>query len=210
MIEYAQILRSVRQDKEASIFTISINLLHWQETMPARQSAGEWHLASLMTRGLMELLKDPRFFTDQDRPAVLHQAMNEFDTYLCALEDKIAATSGAVPALEALHVFAIGVVFATQTSTLNNPAFVGNPGLRHISQTQARLFQTLNILTLMSARYAAVRGLREIIAELQRTLNRPDLYDRMNLRLLVRCSEIVISDEVKRLLYDEGIGAEPI
>jgi hypothetical protein len=58
----------------------------------------------------------------------------------------------------------------------------------------------------MSARYSAVRSLREIIAELQRKLNQPQSLDRV--RLLVACSEVVISDEVKGLLFREGMGID--
>jgi hypothetical protein len=174
--------------------------------MPPVKSAWETHLASLLTRGYMELLKQRRFFTDPDRPAVLSEAIDEFATYLCALEEQIAAHAGAVPALEALHVFAMGVVFATQTPSVGNQDLHRSPALQQGAQTAARLLQTLNILTLMSARYSAVRSLREIIAELQRTLNQPQSLDR--LRLLVACSEVVISDEVKGLLFREGTGIE--
>jgi hypothetical protein len=174
--------------------------------MPAIKSAWETHFASLLTRGYMELLKERRFFTDTDRPTVLSEAMDEFTTYLCALEEQIAAHAGAVPALEALHVFAMGVVFATQTPSVDSQDLHRSPGLQQGAQTAARLLQTLNILTLMSARYSAVRSLREVIAELQRTLHRSQSQDR--LRLLVACSEIVISEEVKGLLFREGRGIE--
>jgi hypothetical protein len=174
--------------------------------MPAIKSAWETHLASLLTRGYMELLKQRRFFTDPDRTAVLSEAMDEFATYLCALEEQIAAHAGAVPALEALHVFAMGVVFATQTPSAGNQDLHRSPALQQGTQTAARLLQTLNILTLMSARYSAVRSLREIIAELQRKLNQPQSLDRV--RLLVACSEVVISDEVNGLLFREGMGID--
>jgi hypothetical protein len=166
--------------------------------MPPSKVSSDWHFASLLTRGYVELLKQPRFFHDLDRKTVLKEAMDEFSTYLGQLEEKISSHAGAVPALEALHVFTMGVLFATQDHSSESPILHYSPSIQHSSQTASRLLQTLNILTLLSSRYAAIRSLRDIISELQKSIHQSRSQDR--LRLLIACSEIVISDPIQGLL----------
>jgi hypothetical protein len=196
-------MRSIRcdDDTKTGILCISINFRHWRETIPSGEGSPDHYFSSLVTRGYVELLKRTRFLHDLDRNTVLEEAMAEFSTYLNHLEQHISSHAGAVPVLEALHVFSIGVIFATQASYFDSSNTHRSPSVQRSPQTATRLLQTLNIITLISSRHAPVRSLRKIISELHQSLHQPQARDR--LRLLVACSEIVISDPIQRLLFQE-------
>lgn len=100
--------------------------------------------------------------------------------------------NGAVPGLEALQVFAVGVISATSLQTSSSG------DLLHDATVQAKLLQVQNCLTLFSMRYPIMRKCRDIVVELQRLATHYGSLER--LRNLVAASELAIPSAIQRLI----------
>lgn len=190
MVAYSQLLRSIRsaKDPETGILCYFINVRHWKETSPKLDSRMSFHYHTLLARAYVELCKQPLFLIDPDRTSIIDEVFQDFSHYLDAVEEKLVSGLGAVPSLDAILIFSIGVIIATST-----PGHANNA---------SDLFKVSNALALLSSRYAAVRSLRDVMLELQQT--GPLRQSQGKLRALVVKSEIVVSDKLQLLMLGDG------
>jgi hypothetical protein len=182
-------LRSIRSNKdpEAGILCHFINIRHWKETSLEIVSQMAFHHHTLVARAYVELLKQPLFLSDPDRSSVLDEVFQDFSNYLDAVGEKLVSSAGAVPSLDALLVFGIGVIIAAATQGRANNA--------------PELFKVSNALALLSSRYAAIRSLGDIMAELHECVSQGQ--PRNKLRELVANSEVVISEPLQKLIFGD-------
>jgi hypothetical protein len=181
LIQHAQILRSIRKQTEEDLVCHFVNLRHWKETVPALILRSDLTQEQLYTRGLVELLKTPTFADDAGRNMVLKHAEEEFAKYADSFECRLTSQHRSPGGLEGHLVFAIGVVIASQPPN---------------EERRKRLFQCVSSLTMLSTRYSAVQGLRNVLAALQ---SRPTSSE--HLRVFVDNSEIAVSRKLQRLIF---------
>ncbi|PSN74169.1 hypothetical protein BS50DRAFT_9486 [Corynespora cassiicola Philippines] len=205
LIQHAQILRSIRQNSGDDVLCQSINLRHWKETLPNTSAQNSLQKAYLFTRGYVELLKQSSVDIDPDHRKVVCEAESEFLHYLKLLETHLDSHSGAISALEAIHVFAIGIISFTGRITTQDTLPSGEAGYSPLTQHR-RLSQLVNLLTLLATRYSAVRSLRDILMELLVTHADPSRRaSNERLRELIGRSEILISNQIQTIL----LGPDP-
>lgn len=187
--------RAIRNtpDSDTGIYCHFINICYWAETQSDDILGKNKNV--LLTRAFVELLKHPSFLLDPDRPEIMQQIMEHFCQYIADLEGRLDSNSGAVASLDAITVFTIGVLLSRSVAAGN----LVNPAL----DSSLRLSQVYNILAILAARQSAVRGLRDIVSALQRPTKSPDFQQ--HLRALVANSEIVISHQIRTLLFDYSL-----
>jgi hypothetical protein len=195
MIQYAQMLRSIRshEDRKAGILCHFINIRHWKESTPQRDSQTKWYHIALSTHAYVELLKQPAWLCDPDRTSINDEAFGEFSNYLDAIEDRLVSSTGAVTSMDVFILFSIGVIIAATAQRRPDNA----PKLAKVS----------NALTLVSSRYPSMISLRDIILELQQRVTTPQSEDR--LRVLVANSDVVISNQLQLLIFDHSSNHGP-
>ncbi|KAJ4287782.1 hypothetical protein N0V90_012486 [Kalmusia sp. IMI 367209] len=200
LIQHAQILRSIRQSTnlDDGILCHFINIRHWKETLTPQTSLSMDRAIGLCSCTYVELLKSEIFFLDSHRASVLSQATEEFASYLDYLEEQLNAQSGAVASLEALHIFAIGVLLAMKTS---QSVSFDSRAIQPDSNLQKMILQVQNVLTLLSTRYSVVRKFRDIISELHRCIL--GTSSRANLHALVAASELAVPRQIQTLLLGD-------
>jgi len=181
LVQHAQILRSIRKQTEEDLLCHFVNLRHWKETVPAVMFTSGLAQEQLYTRGLIELLKSPTFVDDAGRNMVMEHAEEEFARYADIFEGRLISQQRSPGGLEGHSVFAVGVVVASQPPN---------------EERQRRMLQCVSILTILSTRYSAVLGLRNVLAALQ---SRPASSE--HLRFLVDNSEIAVSRKLQRLIF---------
>ena len=136
----------------------------------------------------MELLKQHEFLNDSERANILNQAIQEFGSYLGKIEEQLTEQQqGAVPGLEALEVFAIGVILATSEE------------LRVNDLKEEVLLQVQNCLTLFSVRFPVARKYRAIVVEAQSSPGHSRSSSK--LRDLVSESDLAIPSQIQRLIF---------
>ncbi|EOA81785.1 hypothetical protein ACJQWK_05186 [Exserohilum turcicum] len=180
LVRHAQILRSIRKQTEDSLCHF-VNLSHWRETAPAVLSSASLLKDQLYARGLIELLKCPRFATDPGRSMMDKHIEDEFAQYAARIEDQLTNQQLAPGALEGYLVFAIGIFAVSQAPN---------------ELRQTCVLQCLSSLTLLSARYTAFRGFRAILVAL-----RSGLATREHLEKLVDDSTITVSPQLQWLVF---------
>jgi hypothetical protein len=181
LIQHAQILRSIRKQTEEDLLCHFVNLRHWKETVPAAMLTSESAQEQLYSRGLVELLKSPLLADDVGRNTVMEHAEEQFAKHVDLFEGCFTSQNGSPDCLEGHLVFAIGVIIATQPPN---------------SERQGRIFQCVNSLTMLSTRYSAVQGLRNVLAALQFRSTSNE-----HLRIAVYRSEIAVSRKLQRLIF---------
>ncbi|KAL5113489.1 hypothetical protein ACEQ8H_008625 [Pleosporales sp. CAS-2024a] len=192
LVLHAKMIRSIRDSTETDtgILCHYINICCWGE----RQTdiILEKTKVTLLARGFVELLKCALFFADPDRAEVSTQVMDCFSQFIEGLENQINAQSGAVPSMDAVTIFAIGVLVWKHILPEGDIAMTRFKAGQILSHVQ-------DILTTLAARQPAVRSLRNIISALNRSGTVSD--SQQDLRLLVTKSEMVISRQIQALLF---------
>lgn len=149
----------------------------------------EGRIGDLLVKAHVELLKQHVFLSDLERTDILNQVIREFGFYLGKIEEQLTEHQrGAVPGLEALQVFAIGVILATAEDLRANEAY------------PETMLQVQNCMTLFSVRYPIVRKYRTIIVEAQRSSKGAGSSPR--LRDLVSELDLAIPSQIQRLLLN--------
>lgn len=192
LVQHAQILRAIRKEPGTDILCSFVNLRHWKETLPPQPAIPPLQQSYLYTLGFIELLKTLAHPEDPDCKTIIHPAEQEFCTFLDLFEAQLTTHSSAPAALDGHHVFAIGVVLTSRLRMTDENSF---PQLQHISQC-------VNILTMLSTRYTAVRSLRDVLAELVNIVTRyAQQFSYERLRTLVSRSEVAISSKLQSLIF---------
>ncbi|KAJ4354125.1 uncharacterized protein N0V89_005858 [Didymosphaeria variabile] len=195
LIQHAQMIRSIRQSikPDDGILCHYINIRHWAETIPPQIRIPRDHIVSLCSKAYVQLLQSERFLHDLDRASILKQVMGVFDSYLEKVEEQLSnPQSGAIAGLEALHIFAIGVILATRPDLQN----VRDP--QQNANVQTIISQVQIGLTLLSTRYSVVRTYRDIVLELQRININSSSVEK--LRSLVAVSELSVPIQLQNLI----------
>lgn len=155
---------------------------------PSRYLSLEDRIRNLLVKAFVELLKQHKFLNDLERVNILNQVISEFGSYLGEIEEQLTEKQhGAVPGLEALEVFAIGVILAISEE------FRGNESREKI------LYQVQNCLTLFSVRYPMVRKYHTIVTEARSSSARGSSSSK--LRDLVADSDLAIPRQIQRLVF---------
>lgn len=201
LIQHAQLMRAIRQSSssEDGILCHYINIRHWAETTTPQTRLSKDRVVELCSKAYVQLLQNECFFPDPDRVNVFNQVIDVFKSYLEKTEGQLNdPQSGAMAGLEALHVFAIGVILASHPHT--QP--LGDH--QQDTTTHIMLSQIQTALTLLSTRYSVVRTYRNIVSELQRGAGLPGSVDK--LRSLVIASDLAIPVRLQRLILGTASG----
>lgn len=157
--------------------------------------------SQLITQGYVELVKHKMFIHDPNQKTILRDVELACAKFLAVYEEELNAQSSAACGLDALHVFAIGIIFSRLT-TADETSDLQSADL-HRNRRQ-RAYQCVNILTLLSMRYSAVRSLRDILTEQLMSLTSSGrVAPPQNLRELVRGSDVSISSQLHSLIFSE-------
>jgi hypothetical protein len=179
-IQHAQLLRSIRNHAEEDMLCHFVNLCHWRESVPTILSASDFWQDQLHVRGLVELLKRPAFVHDKGQEKMMRHIREQFLEYAASVDHQFTSQGRAPGALDGHLVFLIGVVITSQPP----------------SQEQQRcVLQCVSSLTILSIRYTAFQGFRNILVALQ---SRPG--SREHLQNLMGASEIALSRHMQRLI----------
>jgi hypothetical protein len=181
LTQHAQILRAIRTEGEEGALCHFVNLRHWKESMSPATLPDGFEQEQLYTRGLIELWKSPTFADDPGRDTIMQYAKDQFAKYVDLFERRISSQEGAPGCLESHLVFAIGVFIATQQPN---------------AERQRSAFQCVSSLTMLSTRYCAIRGLRNVLTALQCHSASSD-----QVRIEVDRSEMAVSSKLQRLIF---------
>jgi hypothetical protein len=209
IVEHAQMLRSMRQQSETDAWIHYINLRHWYETIHPPESASRSALPSLsrsqlLVRGVIELIKQPYSKRNSEWSMILHESESDLVDYFNLLEDNLLTQAGAPSGLEAFHVFSSAVVMMQLPMDAESSSRLGNYSPLTLAARQRTISQAVNILTMLTVRYPPIRSLRDVLVEYQAVSTsqaRPTSVER--LRSLITCSEISISNQMRRLILGE-------
>jgi hypothetical protein len=203
LIQHAQLMRYIRQttNSDDGILCQYINIRHWAETIPPQTNLSKTRVIDLCSKAYVEVLQNKLFFHDLDRASIVNQITEVFGSYLERIEEQLNdPQSGAIPGLEALHIFAIGVILAAHPLAQTLGDQQRDPALQVImSQVQTGL-------TLLSTRYSVVRTYRNIILELQRVTTLSVSTEK--LRSLVTDSDLAVPTRLQHLIFGLTPGME--
>ncbi|PVI00958.1 hypothetical protein DM02DRAFT_671638 [Periconia macrospinosa] len=196
LVQHAKMLRLMRQtpDPETGILCHFINIRYWAENMPKTSVNREQSEIALSARGYVELLKNPSFLLDPDRPKVIGQSIEYFVRYIDNVENQLNSQAAAVPSLDAITFFTIGVIISRFTPAEESTNILFDASMK--------VSQISNILSMLATRHAPIRSLRDILSALQRPTH--SLEFKQHLQSLTANSEIVISTSIRNLILEEG------
>jgi hypothetical protein len=187
LTQHAQILRAIRTEGEEDALCHFVNLRHWKESMPRTTSPNVFEQEQLYIRGIIEICKSPTTAGDPGRNTIMQYAMDQLTNYVNLFEHRITSQDGTPSCLDGHLVFAIGVVIATQQPN---------------AERQRSNFQCANSLTILSTRYCAVQGLRNVLSALQCRSTSSE-----QIRIEVDHSEIAVSSKLQRLIFGAEVDA---
>lgn len=209
-VEHARMLRSMRQQSDTDASIHHINLRHWYETIhppapPSQAILPTLGQSQLLVRGLIELIKRPHSKSSVEWGMILHDAESDLTDYLSLLEDYLLKQAGAPCALDAFQVFAAAVMIM---QLLNGSVFdmaLNEFAASVFAARQRSVSQAINILTMLSVRYPAIRGPRDVLVEYRiiSTASNHQLASRTRLHELIARSEVMISTHMQRLILGD-------
>jgi hypothetical protein len=209
IVEYAQMLRSMRQQSDTDAWIHYINLRHWYETIRSPRATSETvrpslYYSQLLVRGIIELIKQPISKRSSEWSMILLRSEPDLFEYLNLLEDNLLTQAGAPSGLEAFHVFAAAVLVMQLPGDTEPSVMLDSQIAITLAARQSAISKAINILTMLTVRYPPIRSLRDVLVEYQAVSTsraQPKAGERM--RNVIQFSEVTISSHVRSLILGD-------